>query len=355
MNVNRVLEVHERVPVRRLREFMGTLWREANLNAVMAPFEQPVSSFVIFKECTNPVELEKFNPFIPVMHANAALSAIDFIGKREGQRVAIILRPCELRAFTELKKRRAIQFDVDSTIIIGVDCLGTFPREDFSSLVEVEGIEYITADVLRNAAEGGLRPQHFRTACQICDWSGPKGADITIGTIGVNSDQFLLVIVKDENTEDQLKVTALTDDTASEYQVSHREIVVGAIADTRADMREHLFSEVNGMGRFDELGSFLAWMANCSLCGRCLSACPLYRGEFKGKFGQVLDTSSDRHVLSELVNLGRWIALCSGCGMCEQSCDRNVPLTLLLSSLSHRIRRELNYSPGDPIQQAPWL
>jgi formate dehydrogenase (coenzyme F420) beta subunit len=355
MNVNRILEVQNGIPVKRLRQFTIALWEKAGLNALMAPFELAGSSFVTYKETDDPLELENLNPFIPVMHANAALSAFEFISEREGQKVAVFLRPCELRAFTELRKRRGLQFDIDSTIIIGVDCLGTYSRQEFSNLVEVEGMDCITADVLRNAAEGGLRPQHFRMACQICDWSAPIGSDIAIGTIGVNSDQVLLVISKDEFTDEQLSVTSLTDNKASEYQVSHREIVVGAISDTRADMREHLFGEISGSGRFSELGSFLAFMANCSLCGRCLNACPLYRGEFKGKFGRIIESSSDRHVLSELVNLGRWIALCSGCGMCEQACDRDVPLMLLISSLSHRIRRELNYSPGDPIQQTPWL
>jgi ferredoxin len=355
MNVYRILEVENGLPVDRLRDFMSAWWQQVELDGFLAPFETQESSYVNVKAIEEPTELTNFNPFIPVMPGNTALTAVEFIEQSVDKKVAICLRPCELRAFTELKKQRGLHLNLDSTILIGVDCLGTYSRKVFSNLVAQDGMDYVTEDVLRNAAEGGLRPQHFRMACQICDWSAPKGADLTFGTIGVNSDSYLLVIAKDEEADDQLHITNLTDNKASEYQVSHREIVVGAIADTRADMREHFFDEVSGTGRFNELGSFLAWLANCSLCGRCLNACPLYRGEFKGKFGRVIDPASDRHVLSELVNLGRWIALCAGCGMCEQACDRDVPLTLLLSSLSHRIRNELNYCPGDPVQPTPWV
>jgi formate dehydrogenase (coenzyme F420) beta subunit len=355
MNINRILEVQNGDPIERFRDFMKALWDQENLDAILAPFETPDCLNIASKVIEDPADLTKLNPFAPVMLANAALTAIELIEERVNQRVAIFLRPCELRAFTELQKRRNLPFSVGSAIIIGVDCLGTYSRNEYTALVEAGSVASVTADVLQNAAEGGLRPQRFRMACQICDWSGPKGADITVGTIGVNSEEFLLVIVKDEATDEQLGVTMLTDNKASEYQVSHREIVVGAIADTRADMQDHYLEGVSGTGRFNELGSFLAWLANCSLCGRCLNACPLYRGEFRGKFGRVLDANSERHVLSELVNLGRWIASCAGCGMCEQACDRNVPLTLLLSSLSHRIRGELGYCPGDPLQKTPWL
>jgi len=329
-------------------------WQGIKLDAMLAPFETQDNFFIASKIIEDPAELAGLNPFAPVMPINSALNAIDFITERTGQRVAVFMKPCELRAFTELKKRKALTFNNDEVIIIGVDCLGTYSRKEFASLVEASDSASVTTEVLRNAAEGGLRPQHFRMACQICEWPGPKGADVTFGIIGVNSEKFLLLIVKDEETDEQLGISPLTDCKASEYQVSHREVVVGAIADTRADMREHFFENDGGTRRFNELGSFLAWMASCSLCGRCLNACPHYRGEFRGKFGRVLDGKTDRHVLSELVNLGRWIASCTGCGMCEQACDRDVPLTLLLSSLSHHIRAELNYCPGDPLQQIPW-
>lgn len=354
MNVNRIVEVRNGEPVDSLREFMTVVWQQAHLDAVLAPFESQGRLNIASNVIDDPVNLAKLNPFAPVMVGNAALAAVEFIEEYGGKRIAIFLRPCELRSFMELKKRRNLDVDPASTIVFGVDCLGTYSRQEYIQLVEAGSFDGVTADVLRNAGEGGLRPQHFRMACQICDWSGPVGADISIGTIGVDSDNYLLVIVKDEATDDQWDVSALTDNKASEYQVSRRETVVGAIADTRADVRDHLIQNPSHNARFDDLGSFLAWLANCSLCGRCLNACPLYRGEFKGKFGSISDPALERHVLSELVNLGRWIASCAGCGMCEQACERDVPLTLLLSSLRHRIRRELKYHPGDPLQQTPW-
>jgi Fe-S oxidoreductase len=55
-----------------------------------------------------------------------------------------------------------------------------------------------------------------------------------------------------------------------------------------------------------------------------------------------------------MVLLSRWLASCSGCGMCEEVCQRSVPLTLLVSALSHRIREENDYITGSPDQPPPW-
>jgi hypothetical protein len=46
------------------------------------------------------------------------------------------------------------------------------------------------------------------------------------------------------------------------------------------------------------------------------------------------------------VALGRWLSECGGCGMCEASCSQGVPLFLLITALSHRIRHEMDYT-GD--------
>jgi hypothetical protein len=41
--------------------------------------------------------------------------------------------------------------------------------------------------------------------------------------------------------------------------------------------------------------------------------------------------------------------------MCEEECSMDVPLFLLISALSHRIRDKMRYRSGDPVQQLPWV
>jgi Fe-S oxidoreductase len=60
-------------------------------------------------------------------------------------------------------------------------------------------------------------------------------------------------------------------------------------------------------------------------------------------------------LLSELIRVSRWLASCSGCGMCRESCENGIPLTQIVTTLSHRIQSELNYKPGDPNHRLPWM
>jgi len=102
--------------------------------------------------------------------------------------------------------------------------------------------------------------------------------------------------------------------------------------------------------RFADLGSLLSLFASCSLCGDCLDACPLYNGELSGMLG----VHGARPPLAEMVDVGRWLAACAGCGMCESSCDQDVPLMLLIASLSQQIQGATHQRAGEPARPLPW-
>ena len=347
MNVNRMINVHDGDTVDALREFLAVWWKQYKLDAMLAPVELSDRSGVDAQVIEDPQGLASVNPFAPVMFSNAAAMTVQFIQDHPRAKLAAMLRPCELRTFVELQKMSRTFFDSNKVVMLGVDCSGLWKEAGYRRQVELHGIGAVTRSVLHDAAEGDLRSQLFRTACQICDWPAPRGADVTFGVIGVASDKFLLLIAHDETTDARLILESVTDRLATEYQISHRETVVGAIADMRANVRKKLLEDLQSNCRFNDLSCLLALFANCTLCGECLRACPLYNG---GKAAPKVKPS----LLEELVHISRWLASCSGCGMCEEMCKQDVPLILLVSALSHRVREELHYTPGDPAQQLPW-
>src|SRR3990170_6875438 len=192
MNVNRILEVQHGDTLRALRQFLAAWWVQNKLGAMLAPVELLESSSIPPQVIESPAGLAAVNPFAPFMTSNAAGIADRFVQENSDQRLAILLRPCELRAFVELQKRRPVASQPNEVVILGVDCIGTFTHSDYLRSLETHGLSGVTADVLRNASEGGLKPQSFRTACMVCDWPAPWGADVTIGAIGVPSNDFLL-------------------------------------------------------------------------------------------------------------------------------------------------------------------
>lgn len=354
MNVNRIVEVQSSGPVRAFQDFLAAWWEVYPFDAILAPSEVAGREMIATRLVRKPEDLQQVNPFAPLMLANAARTADRYVEEHPAERVGIVLRPCELRVFTELRKRSAGPVVPPEAVIIGVDCLGTYTPEEYEKTISASSADQVTAETLHNAADGGLRPQRFRTACQVCDWPAPRGADVTAGVIGVDSEKFLLIIARDEAHDSHLRLPEVAGTRPTEYQVSHRETVVGAIADMRAAVRKSMVEEMTANRRFGDVGTLLAWLSNCDLCGKCLNACPLYQGELDGLLGKRPAGEPARAPLAEMVAISHWLASCGGCGMCEETCENGVPLILLVSALSHHIRRDLDYSGGLSSAPFPW-
>jgi ferredoxin len=195
-------------------------------------------------------------------------------------------------------------------------------------------------------------PPGVRFACQVCDAAGPQEADVTIGTFGVVPQDVLLVIAKDEKTDQRLRLSAVTDGPATEQQVEWRELMQGKFADTRAQRRaELLHTQLEQTEGFAEL---MAAFARCTLCADCLDACPLYEGELTGMLGVREVHQLGNPLLPGLVRVSRWLASCAGCGMCQEVCDRAVPLTPLITTFHLRMQKDLHYQAGNLSQPLPW-
>jgi formate dehydrogenase subunit beta len=360
MNVNHILRLGDDDAAGTLRNFLSAWWHRAGLDAMLAPVELSDNEGVSPQVIEHPDELKRVNPFLPVMPANSASLVDGFIKDHPESHLAVMLRPCELRALVELQKRRRVQFpprvrgnDQKSLIILGVDCPGTFPLAEYARRVASrrEDAKMIRVGMAYDRKDCSI-PHEVRTACHLCASPVPLGADALIGTIGIAQEGVLLVIARDEQADASLGLTDVTDGMADERQVVLREMMVGDMIDKNARRRSDL---VNVQARrAEEFDSVMAMFARCTLCADCLDACPLYDGELAGMLGVNGAYQRTHPLLTELVSWGRWLASCSGCGMCQEACEKGVALTPLVVSLAHRIQHGLKYTPGDPNQPLPW-
>jgi formate dehydrogenase subunit beta len=327
---------------------------------MLAPVELRDRSAVSPQVISDPAQLAKVNPFAPVMLVNTATVIQDFVRDHPNQQLAVILRPCELRAMIELRKRHRVYYqpvyggnETESLIVISVDCPGTFSEEEYRRhlLSQQNGAEMLHVELSYGQKESYV-PHEVRATCQMCDSPAPFGADLAIGTIGIEPQGDLLLIARNEAIDASLKLQEVADCLATEKQVVTRELMVGKLVDNRTEKRAALMDQDFPVTNFT---SALALFARCTLCADCLTACPLYDGELAGMLGAVEGRQSGRPLLSELIRVSRWLASCSGCGMCRESCEYGIPLTQIVTTLSHRIQSELHYRPGDPSQRLPWM
>lgn len=360
MNVNRILHVRNHDTIKTLQDFLAAWWVQVELDAMLAPVELPDHSGVSAQLVTCPEDLKHVNPFAPIMLNNTASMVQNFVDQHPHSHLAVLLRPCELRAMVELRKRHRVCYqsvsggnERESLVVISADCPGTFSEAEYThELSDHEPDAEMIHVQLTYGKQESYIPYRVRQTCQTCDSPSPLAADITVGTIGIEPQGDLLIIARTEEIDADLKLKDVTDTIATEYQVECREIMVGKLVDKRAEKRAVWLD--GGTLYPDNLSSALAMFARCTLCADCLDACPLYDGELAGMLGAGEGRQSGYPLLAEIVRVSHWLASCSGCGMCRESCQNGIPLNQIVTTLSHRMQRELHYRPGDPAQPLPW-
>src|SRR3990172_3927219 len=136
MNVNWVLDVQDGNATYTAQRFLTALWQEHRLDSLLAPVAIAGQAGVSAQVIRHPDELASVRPFLPVMQGNSAAAAWRFIQEESSGRLAVLLRPCELRALVELSKRavspassfrasEASEVNAEKCVlVIGVDCLG---------------------------------------------------------------------------------------------------------------------------------------------------------------------------------------------------------------------------------------
>lgn len=341
MNVNRIIEVRAGNTLGAVQAFMTSLLTHNLVDALFAP-QTAADGTVSVALVSHPDALKRSNPCAPIMVANAAKQVADATVKQPGRRIGAVLRPCEIRALVELAKRG--RANLDTLTVVGVDCLGTFsPFGYMRRMLKAGGAETMTAQCM-TVTEGGEFSCETRAACRMCERPAPRGADVTLGFIGVDATRELLVIAADESADARLRLGEAASRGATEREVARREAAL-----TNIIARHNAFADQE-LARLDKsfggLAGVLTTLATCTECRSCLQACPLYDGE--------LDDPS-LSLVGQLGAIARWLVSCSGCGMCEESCPNDVPLALLARSLSRPLRARFNYTPGRGVEEKlPW-
>src|SRR5574338_1657254 len=133
MNVNHILHVREGNTLKTLQQFLAAWWKQIDLDAMLAPLETPHPGVAAPQVITRAADLKRVNPFTPVMLSNTAAVVQDFVKDHPHSQLAVMLRPCELRAMVELQKRHRARYQPASTaknrerlVVISVDCPGTY-------------------------------------------------------------------------------------------------------------------------------------------------------------------------------------------------------------------------------------
>lgn len=333
--------------------------------AALVPRRLSVNSMVMPTLVSDADRLEGMDPLAPSFALNAAKMVSRLTRRPVGEKLAVILRPCEIRAFVELVKLK--QGSREDLLIIGHDCLGAYTNADYMTYVQTCG-EQSTQKFYSQAMakeSGGMDEMRLSPACRTCDQPLPQGADLAVALYGIADDHHLFVEALTplgKSIADRLSL--------SRSQVpSERETAVQSLMAQRTSAAEEMMAQT--AAKTDSLEKLSAYLAGCVNCYNCRVACPVcycrecvfvtdvfdhapsqYLGWARRKGAIKMPTDT---VFYHLTRMAHMSTACVGCGQCSNACPNEVPVMELFRTVAKRTQAAFNYRPGMDVADKPPL
>jgi len=339
-----------------IKGWLKTLLEKEIVKGVVVPSLLPSGANAAQSLITDPAMLENTDPFAPVMAVSTAkiISKMTRLKPME-KPVAVLLRPCELRATIELTKLK--QANLDNLLLIAMDCAGTFSVKTYTSLVQ-EGANFVEIEKKLFAGE---EDPLLRPVCQGCEWSVPDNCDITIAWHGLDESSFGLIA----HTEKGEASLAEMEGEAWENGEEARAAAVEKWTNDKIAKRDAQFAELKE--RVSGVENLLKTYTACINCHNCMTVCPICfckecffdSAVFEFESDRFMDWSSARGNLrlptdTLLFHIGRMNHMstsCVACGMCQDACPNDIPVAQIFKMVGFNTQQRFDYVAGRSLDE----
>jgi len=343
-----------------LRDFFRCILELEDISAILVPQHLSNKNVVMPTLVTDPEQLDGTDPLAPVFPLNAAKIVSRLTHKPMGAKVAVVLRPCEIRAFVELVKLK--QGRIEEVVLVGIDCLGAFKNSDYIRIVGKNEAEF-TSNFYTDALSGKkltFEGLDLAPACKACENPVPYGADILIGLFGVDTHRHVLIQARTPKGE------ALYDtlDLSDTEEPPERSAAVESLVAERTAYRDKMFAETTEAT--NSLEKLNTYFAECVNCYNCRVACPVcYCKEcvfvtdvFNHEPVQYLRWANRKGVIKmptdtvffHMTRMAHISTSCVGCGQCTNACPNDIPVMELFRTVSYHTQKAFEYEAGRSIE-----
>lgn len=327
------------------------------VDAVLVAAKTPYAALPMPTLFAEAEAMEGIDPLAPAAPFNAARQAAGVCRQATGQRLALVLRPCEIRALIELVKLN--QCTLENVVLIGIECLGRMENEVF--LRHAASHADVTSEFYKNTS---LQNDITRT-CQMCEQFAPAHADIVMSMLGA-PENTVLFASGSETGAALLKELGLP---AAEKPVAG-ETLAQQLLEKRAACKKAVFAETSE--KINTIEKFQQMIATCLNCYNCRQACPvcycrecvfltdvfaarpetlLRRAQKRGSVKLPTDTT-----MFHLTRLSHIAHACVGCGQCSSVCPSNIPVADIFTTVAAQVQARYDYVPGRDLQEPiPYL
>ncbi len=348
-----------------LKEFFKILLQNGEIGALLLPQRLPMKNMVMPTLVTDPEKINGADPLAPVFPINAAKVVSKLTRRPTRERVAVVLRPCEIRAFIELVKLK--QGSMENVLLVGTDCYGSYSNVNYPRFAGDNGAES-TLRFYENVLSGkGTAWEDFdlSPACKACEHPIPENADLLIGLVGVDTKDHLLLKANTPAGETLLDKLDLPEAT----EPNGRQSAVDALIAERAAYRDQMFTETSEATA--DIEKLTTYLASCVNCYNCRVACPVcYCKEcvfvtdvFDHEPSQYLRWAHRKGIIKmptdtvfyHMTRLAHMSTACIGCGQCSNACPNNIPVMEIFRTVASYTQKAFNYQAGRSVEDEPPL
>ena len=346
--VDKIMKVKNGDPISSVNDLLKDFLKSKKLQALLVMQEVPSKAISFPVLISNPDKLNS-NVFTPVLPVSLA-TIISNITKVESANkpIGVVMRSCQIRALIELVKLN--QANIENIVIIGVDCLGTYPINTYSNFPEKTRPTEFMFDSFKNNSD---IVKYLRSSCYTCKDPVPNNADIVIGLFGADPKKELIIQINSEKGKKLLEGIKLDESKVN------REKAIKDIQEERKTNRKEFINNKSNLKGIDALVGFFD---KCVNCHNCMKACPICyckeclfessvfnleankyigKAEKKGLFKMPNDS-----LLFHTTRMNHMVISCVGCGLCEQACPSDIPLMEIIIPISEIVQKEFEYVPG---------
>ncbi len=358
------IEREDNSPAKGLRQFFKQLLNMQEIDAVFLPVRLKDSNSIMPALVTDPERIEDAVPLSPAFPMNSARMVSRLSYKASKRKTAVVLRPCEMRAFIELVKLK--QGSRQELVLIGIDCPKALTASDYTAYMKKDPLDddaYIEAMFSQKIET--LNGFGFSSACDTCENPFPVNTDISILLHGVDLADGMIAESNSDTGKQLLESLEMSEASSPES----RDEKMMQIKEVNEVANKTMMEDIGA--RTDSIVKLNSFFDQCINCYNCRNMCPvcyckecvfntdvfnhqpvqyLQWAEKKGSIKLPTDT-----VFYHLTRMAHMSHACVGCGQCSNACPSDINVFELFKSVAHDTQAAFEYSPGTDENDPPPL
>ena len=276
------------------------------------------------------------------------------------KKVAVAVKPCDIRSIEELIKRHKI--NTENIFTVGLNCGGTVSpvsgRKMIDLFYEASPDDVVSEEIdkgqfiieLADGSEEAVKIHDLeeegygrRKNCQRCDVKIPRKANLACGNWGAE-DGWTFIEINDERGQELIdgakKAGLLETKSPADAAIEGRAKVEKIMIKMAKKNQDAMFPIVNEMDEWSRCISCFACRDICPICW-CQENCELGKSYFSH------DSKVPPSPISfQGVRLSHMSFSCCDCGQCDDVCPMDIPVSLIFDKLQKKYYNRTGYVAG---------